>query len=406
MHIRPILSAMRRNKVGAFLISLQMAVTLAILGNAGFIIEQRVQLMARPSGADETNLFVMTNQWIGQPPDLKARITADVAALRGLPDVTDAYATNSYTLEQSGWSSGVSLTAEQKQSTARTATYFIDEHAIDTLQARLIAGRNFSADEIEDIFDNDSPIPPAIIVTKALAEALFPGQPAVGKTVYLSHKPTVIIGIVDRLQTPWVNADSFGKDFVENSMLAPFHYVSADYCKYVVRAKPGRLDAAMQAAQQKLYELSRERVLTKVKPYSQVRSEAYSDDRGLAIILGVVCAALVAVTAFGIVGLTSFWVTQRRRQIGVRRALGATPRAILAYFQTENVIIATAGAVVGIVLAVGLNLWMVSSFEMSRIGMFYVLVPALAVVLLGQFAVLWPALRAASIPPALATRAA
>ena len=406
MHIRPILSAMRRNKVGAFLISLQMAVTLAILGNAGFIIEQRVHLMARPSGVDEANLFVMTNQWIGQPPDLKARIVADVAALRGLPDVTDAYATNSYTLEQSGWSSGVSLTAEQKQSTARTASYFIDEHAIDTLQARLIAGRNFSADEIDDIVDNDSPIPPAIIVTKALAEALFPGQSAIGKTVYLSHKPTAIIGIVDRLQTPWVNADSFGKDFVENSMLLPFHYVSVDYGKYVVRAKPGRLDAVMQAAQQKLYELSRERVLTKVKTYSQVRREAYSDDRGLAIILGVVCAALVAVTAFGIVGLTSFWVTQRRRQIGVRRALGATRQAILAYFQTENMIIATAGAVVGIVLAMGLNLWMVSSFEMSRIGMLYVLVPALAVVLLGQFAVLWPALRAASIPPALATRAA
>jgi putative ABC transport system permease protein len=406
MHIRPILSAMRRNKVGAFLISLQMALTLAILGNAAFIIEQRLDLMARPSGIDEAGLFTMTNQWIGQPQDLKARVAADLAALRNLPDVADAYVTNSFPLEQSGWSTGLSLSAEQKQSTARAALYFADEHTIDTLRARLIAGRTFSADEIGDIADNDSQTAPVIIVSKALAEAMFPGQPALGKTVYNGHKPATIIGIVDRLQTPWVNADSFGKDFVENSMMAPYHYLSVDYDKYVVRARPGRLDAAMQAVQQKLYQLSRERVLTKVKSYTQVRAEAYRDDRGLAIILAVVCAALVAVTAFGIVGLTSFWVAQRRRQIGVRRALGATKQAILAYFQTENAIITASGAAVGIALAVALNLWMVTSFEMSRIGMLYVLAPALAVVLLGQFAVLWPALRAASIPPALATRAA
>jgi putative ABC transport system permease protein len=406
MHIRPILSAMRRNKVGAFLISLQMAVTLAILGNAAFIIEQRVHLMARPSGVNEADTFVMYNQWIGQPPDLKARAAADLAALRGLPDVADAYATNCFPLNQSGWSGGLERGPQQKQPTARNAIYFVDEHWLDTLQARLIAGRNFRPDEITDLADGDRQVPPVIIVSKALADAMFPSQPALGKTVYIAHQPTTIIGIVERLQTPWVSANSFGKDFVENSMLTPFRYNSAAYAKYVIRARPGHLDAAMQAVQQKLYQLSRERVLTKVKSYAQVRADAYRDDRGLAIILGVVSTALVAVTAFGIVGLTSFWVTQRRRQIGVRRALGATKSAILAYFQTENAMIAAAGAAVGIVLAVALNLWMVSSFEMSRIGALYVVVPTLAVVVLGQFAVLWPALRAASIPPALATRAA
>ena len=70
------------------------------------------------------------------------------------------------------------------------------------------------------------------------------------------------------------------------------------------------------------------------------------------VILGVVCAALVAVTAFGIVGLTSYWVAQRRRQIGIRRALGATRKAIVRYFQTENFLIAAAGAALGVALAV------------------------------------------------------
>ncbi|MFI4980586.1 MAG: ABC transporter permease, partial [Nevskiales bacterium] len=172
-----------------------------------------------------------------------------------------------------------------------------------------------------------------------------------------------------------------------------------------VRAQPGQLDAVMQAAQKKLFEVNRNRVIEKVRSYAQIRADAYRNDRALAIILGTVSAALLAVTAFGIVGLTSFWVTQRRRQIGVRRALGATRRAILTYFQTENGIIAGIGALLGMALAVGLNLWMVTALEMQRLDLLYVLCGAAAVMLLGQFAVLWPALRAASIPPALATRA-
>ena len=405
MHIRPILSAMRRNKVGAFLIGLQMAVTLAILGNAGFIIEQRLSLMARPSGIDEANVFTMKNQWIGQPQDLAARLDGDLAALRSLPGVVDAYASNSYALDGDGWSNGVSLTPNQKHASAHTALYFVDQHALNTLGLKLIAGRNFSADEVGELRDNEPVSPAVIIITRALAEKLFPDQPALGKALYDEDKPMTIVGIVDRVQTPWVSGTSWASPFVESSMLWPYHYLSTGY-PMVVRVQPGQLDAVMKAAQTKLYEVNRERVLDKVRPFSQIRAEAYRDDRGLAIILGVVCSALLAVTVFGIVGLTSFWVTQRRRQIGVRRALGATRHAILAYFQTENVMIASVGAVIGMALAVALNLWMVTSFEMARIGWIYVLAPAVSVVLLGQFAVLWPALRAASIPPAQATRAA
>ena len=59
MQFRPIISAMRRNKVGAILIAVQMAITLAILCNALFIIQQRIALSKRPSGADEANVVVL-----------------------------------------------------------------------------------------------------------------------------------------------------------------------------------------------------------------------------------------------------------------------------------------------------------------------------------------------------------
>jgi putative ABC transport system permease protein len=117
-----------------------------------------------------------------------------------------------------------------------------------------------------------------------------------------------------------------------------------------------------------------------------------------------VCATLLVVTAVGIVGITSFWVTQRRRQIGIRRAMGATRTAILRYFQTENLLIASAGAVLGVALAMTLNVWMAGKFEIARLQFGYTLIAAVIVLALGQVAVLWPALRAASISPVVAIR--
>ena len=406
MELRPILSAMRRNKAGAILIAVQMAVTLAILCNGLFIIEQRVASSKRPTGVDEANLFVLTNLWVGNPTDLAARLQADLAALRSVPGVVDAFATNSYPLSDGGSTDGVSLHPDQRDAMALSALYFTDEHGLQTLGLKLISGRNFNSGEVVDKVGYTDVTPPtAVIMTRALADKLFPGGNALGQSVYVESEKhqTTIIGIVDRLQVPWVQSGGWGSKFNYNSMLEPFRYLD-QYTDYVVRAKPGQLPMVLQAAQKKLIEINRARVIEKAQSLTEARQEAYRNDRGLAVILGVVCAALLLVTAFGIVGLTSYWVAQRRRQIGIRRALGATRNAIIRYFQTENLLIAASGAALGVAMAIALNLWMVSSFEMERLHSIYAFAGAAVVLLLGQAAVLWPALRAASIPPALATR--
>jgi len=110
------------------------------------------------------------------------------------------------------------------------------------------------------------------------------------------------------------------------------------------------------------------------------------------------------VTALGIVGLTSFWVSQRRRQIGVRRALGATRGNILRYFQTENFLIVTLGIVLGMALAFALNVVLMKFYELPRLPLAYLPAGAIALWLLGQVSVLGPAMRAAAVPPVVATR--
>jgi putative ABC transport system permease protein len=402
--MRPILSAMRRNKFGAILIAVQIAVTLAFLANSLTLIEQRLLYSRRPTGVDEANVFVITTEPVEAPKDPAAREAADLAALRALDGVADAYLTNNYPLEGGGWSSSVQLTGEQKVPSAQTAYYFGDEHALATLGVRLIAGRNFTADEIAIRTDREIGAIDSIIVTKALADKVFPKGDALGKSLFIESvsKSVRIVGILERLQTPFYGLTGVASTYAENSTIAPYHPID-DYPHYLVRAQPGRRERVMKSAEGLLLEMDAGRSV-RSKSMAEVRGNAYRGDHSLIVLLAAVCSALLIITAFGIVGLTSYWVAQRRRQIGIRRALGASRRAILRYFQLENLMIAGAGAAFGIVGAIGLNLWMVRSFEVMRMDNSRTLIGALVMLGLGQLAVLYPALRATAIPPALATR--
>ena len=406
MEVNIILKSLRRNKIGAMVIAVQIAVTLGILCNALFIIQQRLEAGRRPSGVDEADIFMLRNQWVGDPKDLPARVAGDLGALRGLDGVVDAYASNSAPLSNGGDSEGIGRDPDRVEDTVLTAMYYADEHTLATLGVKLVAGRNFQADEVVDL---DSYIeqtrPSAVIITRALAEKLFPHESPLGKSVYISFDKHAapVVGVIDRLQVPWSSTGGWGSQFFYNSILVPYR-MSVLYSNYVIRTKPGRLAAVMKTVQTTLVDVNRDRVISKIKPLSVARVDSYKDDHALVVILGTVCVALLLVTGFGIVGLTSYWVAQRRRQIGIRRALGASKQAIVRYFQTENLLIAASGTALGIVLAIAANLWMVSSFQMQRLNPVYAFLGALAVLALGQLAVLWPALRAASIPPALATR--
>ena len=403
---QPIRRAIYRKKFGAVLIAVQIAITLAILSNAIALIAERLTWSSQSTGIDEANMFFAFAENVDVHPNLGAELATDLAALRAVPGVVDAYATNAFPLQGGGWSMSVGLVPSQKDGRAQTSYYFGDEHALHTLGLKLIAGRNFSSSEIVDRDSNSFPGANGFIITRALANKVFPGGDALGKSIYVESDTVSapIIGIVDRLQGPFVDASGYFGSFVENSILAPFRLLD-EYSTFAVRTAPGSLNQVMKAAEKTLGSINGSRIIT-VQSMPEVRRTAYRSDRGLASILAVVTVTLVAVTSFGMFGLTSYWVAQRRRQIGIRRALGATRRAILRQFQRENLVIAALGAVAGIALSVALNLWLVQHFEMIRIDAVNVAGAAVALILLGQIAVYWPARHAASISPVAALRGA
>ncbi|MEO8779875.1 MAG: FtsX-like permease family protein, partial [Rhodanobacter sp.] len=133
-------------------------------------------------------------------------------------------------------------------------------------------------------------------------------------------------------------------------------------------------------------------------------SWGYALDLFMVQVLSVICVILLVITGVGMAGLTSFWVNQRHKQIGVRRALGARKVDILRYFQIENLLIAGGGCVVGVLLALGINLALLRAFSMDRMPLWYVIAGVAGVLVLGQLAVFMPARRASNVPPVVATR--
>ena len=401
MEIRPILSALMRSKVSMILIGLQVALTLAIVTNSLFIIGQRLERMDRPSGMNETDTFTISSTGFGEGFDAALTEQADVDLIRQLPGVAAVTPTNTTPLSNGGWSTGIQLLPNQKTSTTSSAFYFVDQNGIDAFGLKLIAGRNFEPGEISLVSFNDKLKPAQMIVTQALALKLFPGGDALGKQVYTDNDvpPTTIIGIVEKMQQPWVDADT-----IEYSSLMPFLMPYGNATRYLVRAEPGRRDEVMKSVSDAMIASNPSRVVGTTAPLEATRKEAYSGDRAMAIILVTVITLLLAITALGIVGMASFWVAQRTKQIGTRRALGATRGDILRYFQTENFVITTLGLIVGGILAYALSLYLMQNFQSPRLPWFYVPVGFVVLWLLGQIAVLGPALRASRVPPAVATR--
>jgi len=174
----------------------------------------------------------------------------------------------------------------------------------------------------------------------------------------------------------------------------------------LLRAEPAQLQQVLRDAPAALAKIAPDAVFDKMASRSigALRDGYFQADRAMAGILIGVIAALLLVTALGIVGLASFWVAQRRRQIGIRRAIGATRGDILRYFQIENFLIVTFGIVLGMLLAYALNLLLMMQYELPRLPLYYLPVGALILWVLGQLAVLGPALRAAAVPPVVATR--
>lgn len=407
MDIRPILSTLARHKTAAALIVLEVALSCAIICNAVFLINNRLERMQRPTGLADNELVRINIGGIGEAADADALVKQDVASLRALPGVKAANSINHVPFDNSSWNSSISLQPNQPMPNMN-ANVYLGEGVIDTFGLRLVEGRDFTADEYQNwtALNETNAVTniPSVILSRETANKLFPGESAIGKNIYAWNSDDVphrVVGVVDRLIR---TNDNGGPAEHGYTMILPIRDLTMG--RFVLRTSPERRDEVLKAAVAQLEKNSARRLILRQGTFSEVAETYYREDRGMAWLLVAVIVALLVVTALGIVGLASFWVQQRTKQIGIRRALGATKGQILRYFQTENFLLATLGIVIGMILAYGINQLLMGKYELPRLPLIYLPVGAVLLWLLGQVAVYGPARKAASVPPAVATRTA
>jgi putative ABC transport system permease protein len=394
------ISSLMRSKTGPVLVALQIAVTLAIVVNSLFIVVQRVEKMNRDAGIDIDNVIIVYGRGFGDDFDVVSSITNDIDLIKSIPGVVAASVSNQIPLSGSGSGTGLRVEPDETIDSIGTARWRWNDQGLDALGVTLSRGRNFLPEEIDYVLPTVDPgTPPSILVTQALADDLFGEEDALGKTVYwVNMEPSTIVGIIDRMHGSWVDWSNF-----DNSVIQPG--IQADTTnKYMIRVEPGMRDQLMPVIEQKLGESNRRRVIKSVMSLEDIAARTYRRDRGMAIVLSVVISLLVCLTALVIVGLSSFHVTQRTKQIGTRRALGARRIDIVKQFMLENWLITTAGAVLGVVLTIVVAYWLEVSFSLERLDWRYLPAGIVTLWVLSSLAVMAPARRAASVPPAVATR--
>jgi putative ABC transport system permease protein len=401
MPFGPIFRAMTRNRARFILIVAEVALTLAIVANCVSLIRESRAELAKESGFDDANLLLVNSKPFAEAfredNYVNAAIDADVRALRAIPGVRAASNTGFVP-----WIGGGSSTEVRRgENRYRTQIYGADLNFFDTLGVHVVQGRSFTREELEAgsaAANLDNVISP-VVVSQKLAELMYPEGGVLGKVLKdpSGTDSFRVVGIFDPFYNP------YGWPIGEYAIVYPTRSGSFRGSSYLVRTQPGQSQALMPEIEKALLASNHGRNV-EVQSIPDIRKQYDSRDQAVVVSLNAVMILLVFVTALGIVGITSFSVAERQRQIGTRRALGATRSDILRHFLLENWMVTTIGAVLGAGLAYAINFGLVTMVEGAKLDAWILAAGVGLLWAVGLGSALGPALRAARIAPAIATR--
>jgi putative ABC transport system permease protein len=413
--MRIILASLRRHSLMPALVLLQVALACAILCNVFFLAWQRLEPMLAPSGIDADNLILVDNLG-AQRSFTAAESEGAEQALREVPGVREA--SSAFGLPMVSIAT-IEINLQGPTHAAVGANAFFGRALVKTLGLQMVAGRDFLPGEYRPWgvgadngsnsgWDNGSPQP--VIITQALADKLFGSAPVIGQVLTdPSDKDShgyQVVGVVKHLLRNELGVATEGR--ADYTVLLARNIGNTAMLSYAVRVDPAMRDAALQGVKDTIKRQFGALIGGGPQPRTQTyrarRDAAFKEARAtLWLLLGMVLA-IVIVTLVGIMGLTGFWVQRRTRQIGIRRALGARRADILRYFMLENIMIVSVGIAVGMALAYAGNVLLMHYYELPHLPWTYLPLGAIVMLAMGQLGVLVPALRAAAVPPVVATR--
>lgn len=399
MFRHPVIAALRKHLTISAMLVAEVAVACVILCNAAILIVNCHERMSVKSGIVENGIVEIAVDNGGSDSEKRARTLGDEAIIREVPGVQSVASTGQLPLSGSSWTESIGLERDKRTKTTTVAIY-AGERFLETVGSQLVAGRYFYTSDYVNLSHALDPAsvdhPSVAVITEALARHLWTDGEGLGRTIYFNGEQLTVVGILRTLVKP----DDIRSDSAFSLVLP----IRVDEGQYVVRTDPGQRARVLQDITARMLQSNPHRLVIRAQPWSAIRKAFFKDDARLSVMLEFTCAALLLVTGAGIGGLASFWVSQRRRQIGVRRALGATRSSILAYFQLENFFLVGLGLVAGSFLAVGVNVELILLYAIPQLHIIYLLAGIIPLLVTGQIAVALPALQAMRIAPVTAIR--
>jgi putative ABC transport system permease protein len=394
-----------QRRVRAALVAAEIALSLVLLIAAGLTIRSFIRLQEVPTGFDPENvLTVAVNPPAARYPT--ARHRADfyervVDALRAIPGVQLAGATSRLPLVPGNSARGLTIpgVAADAATDANYRTASPDYFTV--MGIPLLRGRLFTEADREDRRL-------VAVVSASLAERFWPNQDPVGRQFSIDQPLITIVGVVGDVHAASLDAP------VRPTVYVPYRQDAFPFMTFVVRARlpqgqahsdPSRSASLQASVRQTVWRVDRELAIGDVKTMDEQLSNSLSRRRFGVTLLTVFGAVAVTLAAIGLYGVLAFIVAERRREIGVRIALGARPGDVAADIVGQGLRLSAIGIGAGLALAVVATRLIDSLlFATSPTDVMTFAAVSTLLVVVAAAASLVPALRASRVDPLVALR--
>lgn len=401
LHLGPIFRTLLCRKFGVFLMVIQIAITTAIFSNLAFIIQQINIIALRPTGFNENQLFSVTLRTLATSNYANAQ--HDIHSMQALTGVEQAAAVRWMPLAGNATGGSLRILPEKDASAFAVQKVDVSPEALRTLGLKIVSGRDFMPEDMSIELTTKGDGPKSIIISHVLADTLFgKDQNAIGKVIYEGDITREIVGVFE---------DSLGftrpfPDPAEKTALYPHFDESETEIRYLVRAKtPHERAALIETVSQLLLSNYKNQVFLYVDKIDDIKNQVDTSNQVTSNFLRVIIIALGFVVAFAISGQTLFSINQRTKQIGIRRALGASRMHIIVQLLTENTIVCSLGLLVGIVLSLAMNQAVIQIVRgLPGLSPLFLITTCLTLLAVCGASAAIPAWRAGKISPSLATR--
>lgn len=381
-----------------------IAVSSGLIINLLYVVKTLADTASTTSGVTEDSvMWARLGAGLSEDPFSASKQSAHIHALRAIPGVEAAATTSSLPFTERGkytfQLSRDTLNGDPPRTPA--TAYLWGQDAASALGVSFLAGRDFLPDEyVPYAMFSPDPVPSSALITRSLATRLWPDDRAIGQQIrvnWISTSTTTVVGVIDDLRSP--APDGTASD--SQAIVFPAGHIPNPIFTIRFNGEPSIIRSRIEG---ELYSNDPGIIVNSVETLDQTRSLYYRGDTVMLWTLVVLASVMSAMTATGLVAVLNHWVASRRREIGIRRALGARRIDILGQFLKESAGLATIGGLLGMLICLLVNLEFMRHYETDRIPLTWLPVAVLTAIAIGLLSSIPSAITASHQDPAIASK--